>query len=53
VTNSPQSPIPAEPMELILDLMVANSTAGGWRTTYDGSTPSPSTLSVAGVQVYS
>ncbi|HLI72539.1 MAG TPA: glycoside hydrolase family 16 protein [Acidimicrobiales bacterium] len=52
VTSS-QVPIPDEPMELILDLQVANASASGWITTADGSTPSPSSMQVAEVQVYS
>jgi beta-glucanase (GH16 family) len=51
--TSAQYPIPNEPMELIIDLQVANSSASGWRTIFDDSTPSPSTMSIAGVQVYS
>ena len=51
LTNA-QSSIPNEPMELILDLQVANQTASGWRTTADPSSPSPSALQVAEVQVY-
>jgi len=47
-----QAPIPDEPMELILDLQVATSSASDWRTTADGSTPSPSSMQVAEVQVY-
>jgi beta-glucanase (GH16 family) len=47
-----QAPIPNEPMELILDLQVANSSASAWRTTNDASTPSPSAMEVAEVQVY-
>ena len=50
--TSAQTPIPNEPMELILDLQVANGTASAWRTADDASTPSPSTMEVAEVQVY-
>jgi beta-glucanase (GH16 family) len=50
--TSAETPIPNEPMELILDLQVANGTASAWRTADDASTPSPSTMEVAEVQVY-
>ena len=50
--TSAQTPIPKEPMELILDLQVANTTASSWRTAADATTPSPSTMEVAEVQVY-
>jgi beta-glucanase (GH16 family) len=50
--TSAQSAIPNEPMELILDLQVADNAASGWITTAGASTPSPSTLQVAEVQVY-
>ncbi|MGA2520237.1 MAG: glycoside hydrolase family 16 protein [Acidimicrobiales bacterium] len=50
--TSAQVPIPDEPMELILDLQVADSAAQGWITTDDATTPSPSVLQVAAVAVY-
>jgi beta-glucanase (GH16 family) len=50
--TSAETPIPNEPMELILDLQVANGTASSWRTAEDASTPSPSAMEVAEVQVY-
>ena len=52
ILTSAQTPIPNEPMELIMDLQVASGTAAGWITTTDASTPSPSTMEIAEVQVY-
>jgi beta-glucanase (GH16 family) len=48
-----QANIPDEPMELILDLAVANTTASGWHQPYDSTTTSPSTMHVSSVQVWS
>ena len=50
--TSAQITIPNEPMELILDLQVADNAASGWITAANASTPSPSTLQIAEVQVY-
>jgi Glycosyl hydrolases family 16 len=50
--TSAQATIPDEPMELILSLYVATSLTSGWHTPYGPSTPSPSRMSVADVQVY-
>lgn len=50
--TSAQLSIPNEPMELIVTLAVANSTASGWRTAYDASTPSPSTMEISDFQVW-
>ncbi len=50
--TSAQVSIPDEPMELIMDLQVASSKASGFVTTSDGSTPSPSTMEIAQVQVF-
>ena len=51
VTSS-QTVISDEPMQIIMTLQVANSSAAAWHTTYDSSTPSPSTMEIAEVQVY-
>ncbi len=48
-----KTPIPDEPMELIMSLAVANSTTAGYRTAANASTPSSGTLSIRSVQVYS
>jgi beta-glucanase (GH16 family) len=50
--TSAQATIPDEPMELILSLYVASSLTSGWHQAYGPSTPSPSRMSVAEVQVY-
>ena len=50
--TSAQAPIPADPMELILALDVASPSTSGWHTPEDGTTPSPSVMRVAEVQVY-
>jgi beta-glucanase (GH16 family) len=52
LTNGRAS-IPNEPMELIMDLAVANAQASAWHLPYDAGTPSPSVLQVASVQVWS
>ena len=51
--TSAQASIPDEPMELIMDLAVANSSASGWHSPYDSTTISPSSMQVASVQVWS
>jgi len=50
--TSAQCAISDEPMELILDLQVADSSASGWHTVADSTTPSPSVMQVGEVQVY-
>jgi beta-glucanase (GH16 family) len=50
--TSAQADIPNEPMELIMDLAVATPAAASWHPTYDPSTPSPATMRVASVQVW-
>jgi beta-glucanase (GH16 family) len=52
LTNA-QANIPDEPMELIMDLAVANPHASAWHQPYDAETASPSVLQVASVQVWS
>lgn len=51
--TSAQANIPNEPMELIIDLAVANSSASGWHQPYDAMTDSPSAMHVSSVQVWS
>lgn len=48
-----QASIPDEPMELIMDLAVANARASGWHPPYDATTSSPSVMQVSNVQVWS
>lgn len=50
---STQASIPNEPMELIMDLAVANANASSWHRPYDSTTSSPSVMRVASVQVWS
>jgi hypothetical protein len=50
--TSAQADIPNEPMELILDLAVANANASSWHPTYDATTRSGSSMQVASVQVW-
>jgi len=52
VTNA-QVPIPAEPMELIMNVQVANSSTSQWHTVPDSSTPTTTQMVVRSVQVYS
>jgi beta-glucanase (GH16 family) len=51
--TSAQATIPTVPMELIMNLQVANSNTSSWHTVYDSSTPATSDMLVSGVQVYS
>ncbi len=48
-----QASIPDEPMELIMDLAVAGTSASGWHQPYDSTTTSPSVLHVSNVEVWS
>jgi beta-glucanase (GH16 family) len=50
--TSAQMPIPTEPMELILDSQVANSTTAGWHTTFGGSSPASTQMLIDGIQLY-
>jgi beta-glucanase (GH16 family) len=52
VTSS-QASIPDEPMELIMNLQVADSAASNWHSVYNSSTPTVDDMLVSGVQVYS
>jgi len=52
-TTSAQATIPNEPMELIMNVQVANSAASSWHPTYDGSTPTSTAMSVREVKVTS
>jgi len=51
--TSAQAQIPDEPMELIMNLQVANGATAGWHTLVDSSTPQSVQMNVAEVQVYS
>ena len=51
--TSAQATIPNEPMELIMNLQVANANTSSWHTVYDSSTPVNSDMLISGVQVYS
>jgi beta-glucanase (GH16 family) len=51
--TSKQASIPDEPMELIVDLAVADPKASGWHPPYDSTTSSPSVMQVSNVQVWS
>lgn len=51
--TSAQAIIPNEPMELIMDLAVANAKSLDWHTVYDSATRSPSVMQVSNVQVWS
>jgi beta-glucanase (GH16 family) len=50
--TSAQVAIPDEPMELMMNMGVANSSASGWHTALDGSTPSSMQMQIDGVQLY-
>lgn len=50
--TSAQAPIPNEPMELIMSNQVANSSASGWHTALDSSTPSSMQMQVDAIQLY-
>ena len=50
--TSTQHQIANEPLELIIQLAVANGSASYWHTAYDSTTPSGSTMNVAEVQVW-
>ena len=50
--TSDQVDIPSEPMELIMDLAVANGATAAWHPPNDLLTPSPSVMQVASVQVW-
>ncbi|RVD46434.1 glycoside hydrolase family 16 protein, partial [Mesorhizobium sp. M4B.F.Ca.ET.019.03.1.1] len=50
--TSAQVAIPDEPMQLMMNLGVANDNASGWHTALDGSTPSSMQMLIDGVQLY-
>jgi beta-glucanase (GH16 family) len=50
--TSAQAPIPSEPMELIMNNGVANSSATGWHSTLDNSTPQSMQMQVDEIQLY-
>jgi beta-glucanase (GH16 family) len=51
--TSAQASIPNEPMELLVNLEVANSNASEWHSVYNSSTPTVNDMLISGVQVYS
>jgi len=51
--TSAQATIPTTPMELIMNLQVANANTSSWHTVYNSSTPVNSDMLISGVQVYS
>jgi beta-glucanase (GH16 family) len=52
VTSAQGAPIPDEPMELIMNLAVANTSSSSYRSVAGPTTPSPSALHIRAVQVY-
>ena len=50
--TSAQATIPTEPMELIVNLQVANSATSGWHTVPDSTTPTTADMLISNVQVY-
>ncbi|MER8716073.1 glycoside hydrolase family 16 protein [Mesorhizobium sp. M0203] len=44
--------VPTDAMTLLINLSIANSSASGWHTAYDSSTPATLELEVTDVQVY-
>src|SRR5579883_133996 len=50
--TSAQASIPTKPMELIMNLQVADSKAAGWHTVLDSSTPQSMAMKVGDVQLY-
>jgi beta-glucanase (GH16 family) len=51
--TSAQASIPDEPMELIMNLQVANANAASFHSVYDSTTPTTNDMLVSAVQVYS
>jgi len=51
--TSAQATIPDEPMELIMNLQVANANAASWHSVYNSTTPTTSNMLISAVQVYS
>jgi len=51
--TSAQATIPDEPMELIMNLQVANANAASFHSVYNSTTPTTSDMLVSAVQVYS
>ncbi|MBR0900221.1 family 16 glycosylhydrolase [Bradyrhizobium tropiciagri] len=50
--TSAQVPIPNEPMQLIMSNQVANSSAAGWHTALDSSTPASMAMQIDEIQLY-
>jgi len=51
--TSAQATIPDEPMELIMNLQVANANAASFHSVYNSTTPTKSDMLISAVQVYS
>jgi beta-glucanase (GH16 family) len=51
--TSAQATIPNEPMELIMNLQVANENAASFHSVYNSATPTTSDMLISAVQVYS
>jgi beta-glucanase (GH16 family) len=51
--TSAQTTIPNEPMELIMNLQVANANAASFHSVYNSTTPTTSDMLISAVQVYS
>jgi beta-glucanase (GH16 family) len=51
--TSAQATIPDEPMELIMNLAVANASAASFHSVYNSTTPTTSDMLISAVQVYS
>jgi hypothetical protein len=50
--TSAQTAIPSEPMEVIMNSSLANSSASGWYTSVDSSTPSTLAMQVGDVDLH-
>jgi hypothetical protein len=50
--TSAEAPIPDDPMELLINLDVASSRTAGWHSPQNRTSPSPSVMRIAQVQVY-
>ena len=51
--TSAQATIPDEPMELIMNLQVADANAASFHSVYNSTTPTTSDMLISAVQVYS
>jgi beta-glucanase (GH16 family) len=53
MVTSAEATIPSVPMELIMNLQVANANAASWHSIYNSTTPTTSDMLISSVQVYS